>query len=199
MWVGRRRGSKRTRSSGYHIRMVATGCADNDNHCSADHDDNHSFRTATTGADHPDRRVCSRGSVGPVGLAVECVDCPGRRRRRRSDSADRRCRSGSIQRSRYFSDDYDCGVHWSTADQLWLLGPNRMIRLDSTASSWSENCHRSDGNRSNPSRHSCSPEVSARVLSVNCLPSVQVPEGHIAVFRIPALGRIDTRHRRTSV
>ncbi|WP_206488859.1 signal peptidase I [Rhodococcus sp. KRD162] len=35
------------------------------------------------------------------------------------------------------SDAYGYGVNWSAGDQLWILGPDQLVRLDSTGGSWS--------------------------------------------------------------
>lgn len=35
------------------------------------------------------------------------------------------------------SEAFGYGVNWSAGDQLWLLGPDRLVRLDSTGGSWS--------------------------------------------------------------
>ncbi|OZF32615.1 hypothetical protein [Rhodococcus sp. 14-2483-1-2] len=35
------------------------------------------------------------------------------------------------------SDAYGYGVNWSAGDQLWLLGPDQLVRLDSAGGSWS--------------------------------------------------------------
>ena len=35
------------------------------------------------------------------------------------------------------SDSYGYGVNWSAGDQLWILGPDQLVRLDSTGGSWS--------------------------------------------------------------
>ncbi|OZC47098.1 signal peptidase I [Rhodococcus sp. WWJCD1] len=35
------------------------------------------------------------------------------------------------------SEAYGYGVQWSTGDQLWILGPDQLVRLDSTGGSWS--------------------------------------------------------------
>jgi hypothetical protein len=35
------------------------------------------------------------------------------------------------------SEAYGYGVNWSARDQLWLLGPNQLVRLDASGGSWS--------------------------------------------------------------
>lgn len=35
------------------------------------------------------------------------------------------------------SEAYGYGVNWSAGDQLWLLGPNQLVRLDASGGSWS--------------------------------------------------------------
>lgn len=35
------------------------------------------------------------------------------------------------------SEAYGYGVNWSAGDQLWLLGPDQLVRLDSSGASWS--------------------------------------------------------------
>ncbi|MGV8873904.1 MAG: signal peptidase I [Rhodococcus sp. (in: high G+C Gram-positive bacteria)] len=35
------------------------------------------------------------------------------------------------------SEAYGYGVQWSAGDQLWILGPNQLVRLDGTGGSWS--------------------------------------------------------------
>ncbi|KZF00214.1 hypothetical protein A2J04_12275 [Rhodococcus sp. EPR-279] len=35
------------------------------------------------------------------------------------------------------SEAYGYGVNWSAGDQLWLLGPDQLVRLDSSGGSWS--------------------------------------------------------------
>ena len=34
------------------------------------------------------------------------------------------------------SDAYGYGVQWAAGDQLWLLGPDQLVRLDSAGGSW---------------------------------------------------------------
>jgi signal peptidase I len=36
-----------------------------------------------------------------------------------------------------FSEAYGYGVNWSAGDQLWLLGPDQLVRLDASGGSWS--------------------------------------------------------------
>ncbi|MDV6262797.1 hypothetical protein [Rhodococcoides yunnanense] len=47
--------------------------------------------------------------------------------------------SGAIQYSApaSTSEAYGYGVNWSAGDQLWILGPDQLIRLDGTGGSWS--------------------------------------------------------------
>ncbi|MBY4062674.1 signal peptidase I, partial [Rhodococcus fascians] len=35
------------------------------------------------------------------------------------------------------SEAYGYGVQWAAGDQLWLLGPNQLVRLDASGGSWS--------------------------------------------------------------
>ncbi|MET0318159.1 MAG: hypothetical protein ABW188_15150 [Rhodococcus fascians] len=35
------------------------------------------------------------------------------------------------------SSEYGYGVAWASGDQLWLLGPSQLVRLDGTGGGWS--------------------------------------------------------------
>nr|WP_314142759.1 hypothetical protein [uncultured Rhodococcus sp.] len=35
------------------------------------------------------------------------------------------------------SEAYGYGVNWSAGDQLWLLGPDQLVRLDGAGGAWS--------------------------------------------------------------